>query len=893
MSVLSALLLFAGLCALAPATTSGATQRPLRGAGTAAVGMAALVPPGAADLGLATPSARLSIDVVLQPRNAAALDAFVAGVSDPSSPLYGHYLAKGEFGRVFGATPATVTAVSASLRAAGLHVGPVSANDLLLPVTTSVAGAEAAFDVSMHAFRTASGAVMDANTTAPRLPSSIAPSVQSVVGLDDLTPAAPEDIAASAPRTTAPALGGSSRLASGQDAACGNAIATADLTAGDIAQAYDFGPLYNAGDFGANKSIDLFELSGFPVSDVATYQRCYGTHVAITYEPEDGGNSSTTGNGALEADSDIEDVIGLDPALRNVLVYEAPNTPTGVLADYTQIQVNDGAPVVSTSWGQCESFAQADGLTGPESTLFSAMAAQHQTVFAASGDQGSEGCSNEKVTPRQTQLAVDDPASQPDVTGVGGTDITNAGNPPLLAPSETAWTGAGGGISSLYARPSWQSGKGVINSYSSGSPCGDHSGVCREVPDVAAVAGTNYAVYNQGKWIGVFGTSLAAPDWAALTALMDDSSSSCRSTSLGFLNPRLYSLATSTPADFNDITKGDNDALGLHKGAYPATGGYDMVTGLGTPVGANLAQSLCGGTLWTAQTTATNMFTSAAPSVASSGRTLYVTFVNSEPDSSASYVYFVTFNGTTWGKLQTVRWGGTHAESHVSPSIAIDKGAPVIAWTDFTTSDVEVSSLSGGKWSKPVVIGGGKALSSTGPAITSYGGEIFAVWKGHSGNSVWFSIDTGSSWTAQETVPGASTGTRPAITFFPSLGAAVVSWATTSKAIRYEVYSLFGFGGVADIPGGTSAGPALAVVGNRLYVAFKGKTSDHVWYSADTPGKLYGGSWTGARQIPQALTVFSPALTATGPTLYSFWIGQSATSTSDAKLWYAGTDPPQ
>ncbi|MGO8875659.1 MAG: protease pro-enzyme activation domain-containing protein [Acidimicrobiales bacterium] len=893
----SVLLAVAGLSLLAPVPGAGAAVNTTRASGWTVVGGAAVVPAGVTELGASSRLGRLDIDVALRPRDPLALSEFVAAVSDPSSPLYGRYLSKGEFGPMFGATPFAIAQVSARLRQAGLVVGQVSGNDLILPVSTTVGVAESAFGVSMHAFRLPSGAVVDANTTAAKLPSAIAPFVQSVVGLDNLVQVAPEGLLSTPPAArsgagTATPEGASGNEPAGQPVACSGATGTLARTAGDIAQAYDFEPLYAAGDFGSGKSIALFELSGFPASDVAAYQRCYGTHVAITYEPEDGGNSNTTGRGALEADVDVEDVIGLDPQLTNVLVYEAPSTPTGILDNYTEIQVNDGAPVVSTSWGTCESQAVADGLPSAEATIFAAMATQHQTVFAASGDSGSEACSALPVKPTETQLSVTDPASQPDVTGVGGTDLSADGDPPGLPPTEVGWQGSGGGISSLWPMPTWQSGKGVSNKYSSGGPCGlGKAGVCREVPDVSADAGVSYAMYNQGKWLTVFGTSLAAPDWAALTALIDDSSASCRKTPVGFLNPRLYKLAGSTPQDFNDVTKGENDALGDHHGDYPATAGYDMVTGIGTPVGGDLAQSLCGGSLWTGQNTATSTFLNGGPSIAVWEHTLYAVSINATPYGTPSQIFYETYNGTKWGSFSDVKPAGVAAESDAPPSITIDKGTPFVAWTDATTGKVEVSSLSHGKWSKAAVAGAGKALSDNGPAITSFGGELFAAWKGHGSDSVWFSIDTGSSWGAQMKVPGASTASRPAITFFPNLSAAVIAWTTTSDKLQFEVYSLFGFGGVATIRGGSSAGPALAVVGQSLYLGFRGQTSHNFYYTSDSPNKLYGGSWSLARRVTGALTTYSPALAAGGPTLYAAWTGQNAGKSSDAMLWYSEFDP--
>jgi hypothetical protein len=154
--------------------------------------------------------------------------------------------------------------------------------------------------------------------------------------------------------------------------------------------------------------------------------------------------------------------------------------------------------------------------------------------------------------------------------------------------------------------PSYQSGAasslGVINSNSSGAPCGTSS-FCREVPDVSADADpqTGYSVYTDGAWGSIGGTSAATPLWAAFTALAN-ASAPCRGLALGFVNPALYQIAGSSYLNnFTDVTNAspvtglaNNDALQINNNLYPIATGYDMATGLGTPLGGHLAATLCG-----------------------------------------------------------------------------------------------------------------------------------------------------------------------------------------------------------------------------------------------------------------------------------------------------------
>ncbi|MCL5446955.1 MAG: IPT/TIG domain-containing protein, partial [Actinobacteria bacterium] len=177
-------------------------------------------------------------------------------------------------------------------------------------------------------------------------------------------------------------------------------------------------------------------------------------------------------------------------------------------------------------------------------------------------------------------LNVQDPASQPYVTSVGGTTLSAVGPPP----AETAWNNAsgagGGGISTFWVMPSWQHGSGVISQNSSGIPCNAPTGsYCREVPDVSASADPNHGyVFYYGTWQTAGGTGAATIVWAAATVLANEGCS----TPAGFADPALYSH----PSDLNNVTGGNNDWTGTHNGLYPATAGYNMATGLGTPTAA-------------------------------------------------------------------------------------------------------------------------------------------------------------------------------------------------------------------------------------------------------------------------------------------------------------------
>jgi hypothetical protein len=274
----------------------------------------------------------------------------------------------------------------------------------------------------------------------------------------------------------------------------------------------------------------------------------------------------------VEADADIEQAATQSPGAA-LISYQAPNTDTGAYDDWDAIVTADAAPVVSTSWGLCEPLAVDNGEIPSYSTLFEQAATQGQTVLAASGDSGSEDC---YPSDDSTALKVDYPASDPWVTGVGGTDLFGPGD-------EVAWTYGGGGISREFADPSWQP---VDLSWpTSGNPCGQD---CREVPDLSSNAGVGMVIYESGTWTVVGGTSLAAPLVAGLVADRDEGCTA----STADLAPTLYAAAAQGlyGTALTDISSGDNDATDSYGGAdYQATTGYDPVTGLGTPLAAGLS----------------------------------------------------------------------------------------------------------------------------------------------------------------------------------------------------------------------------------------------------------------------------------------------------------------
>lgn len=574
-------------------------------AGAARLGTAPTLPLGAHIAGAAASDTPLHVTVTLQPRDPAALEAYATAVSTPGSPQYRDYITPAQFAERFGAAPDTVAAVEASLRAHGLTPGQPSPNALSIPVTATAGTVARAFDVSFAHVTLQNGTGAIVNQQAPALDSTIAPDVQAVLGLNTVSSAKPLLIrphAASANARPHVATGGPQPgcSAEGQQSQGG-------FTDDQIASAYGLSGLYQAGDFGAGQTVAVLELEPYDLTDVQHYATCYSLNgqplnPQIANVAVDGG--AGTGSGSGEAALDIENVIGLAPQA-NVAVYEGPNSGSGPYDTFSRIITDHASQVVTASWGQCE-FINGSSQAAAENTLFQEAATEGMSIFSASGDDGAEDCFPENPTAQ-----VDDPASQPFVTGVGGTQV-NALGP---RPAESVWNdgvrvgASGGGISTFWKMPSYQveapAFLHVINGGSSGSPCGAASGDCREVPDVSADASpsTGYVIYWNGTgaaglgqpqgWQLVGGTSGAAPAWAALIALVN-ASSACDGTRVGFANPALYNAAATNYAGaFNDTTSGNNDMTGSNLGQFAAGPGYDMATGLGSPNGSALTGALC------------------------------------------------------------------------------------------------------------------------------------------------------------------------------------------------------------------------------------------------------------------------------------------------------------
>ena len=286
---------------------------------------------------------------------------------------------------------------------------------------------------------------------------------------------------------------------------------------------------------------------------------------------------------------DVEVIAGVCPKSTIVVYFSSFDEGGWVNAIDTAIHDEQNPlNVISISWGYAEDAAGAwsrGALDAINDSLKSA-ALMGVSVCVAAGDDGSDDQVGDG------HCHVDFPSSSPYVLAIGGTTLKRSATGVI---TETAWKdgdglrrdnggSTGGGVSTYFARPSWQTVE--IDSVNPGSFTG------RVIPDVAADASANtgYWMVVDGQGGASGGTSASAPLWAALIALLNAS----LGAPVGYLNPVLFQADADGKmlgqSGFRDITSGNNDTASI--GGYTAGPGYDAVTGWGVPIGTALLEGL-------------------------------------------------------------------------------------------------------------------------------------------------------------------------------------------------------------------------------------------------------------------------------------------------------------
>ena len=562
-------------CGLSLSVGVSATELASNGFNVASLGagsIAARHVPAAVANGQAPLMAKLSGDqhvklgLNLPLRNQADLDTLLEQLQDPQSPNFHQYLSGEEFTAKFGPTEEDYNQVVAWANANGLTVTETTPNRRLVSVEGKTQDINRALHVTMNTYQHPTEDRTFFSADREPVASTLSVPLLKVTGLDNYV--RPFNHLKSNPTRAAqilPHITGSGPS---------NQYLPSDMRA-----AY-----YGSGSLtGAGQSIAIFSYDGYLSSDVTKFYTSTGMTSSVPINNvlvggysgvcDDGTGSGTGTCNDGEQILDIVNAIGMAPGISQIQFYEGSS---GV-AILNKMATDNTSKVLSCSWGGGD-FSRAS-----DDPIFQQMAAQGQTFLNATGDSGAYNSS--------TWLP---PSEDSYVLEVGGTDLLTNGAGGSWA-SETGWATSGGGFYSASGAtiPAYQQLAGVITSTNKGST------TYRNDPDISAEADFDNPTVSNGSFLtGYGGTSFAAPRIAGFIALANQQSVANGTGTLGFVNTKLYNigLSTSYSTTFHDITSGNNKPSTGAGAGFNAVAGYDLVTGWGSPNGANLIAALVGGT---------------------------------------------------------------------------------------------------------------------------------------------------------------------------------------------------------------------------------------------------------------------------------------------------------
>jgi hypothetical protein len=535
------------------------------------------------------------------PTQQSELERLLREQQDRSSANYHKWVTPEQYADRFGMSPQDIAKVSSWLRSQGFTPGRVSRSRDQISFAGTSAQMEAVFHTELHHYLI-NGETHFSNATDLSLPAAIAGSVRAVRNLSSFRP---------------------------KGHYTNNGAGAHSITPDDFATIYDLLPLYQAATplDGTGQSIAVIgqtEIFHDPVNNV--YQDIDAFRLAAGLPARTSTNFvehqvPNTGVPAVNTVYLTDANIGLEwsqAVARNAnMVYVfVGNDPTFNAFDALKYAIdNNYAPVITINLGACEANPLSEATTVQQ--WAQQANAQGQTIVAAAGDEGAADCDG-KVASATMGLAVDVPASVPEVTGVGGTEFT--GDPDSITTTtywlannsatgesaisyipEIVWndtlangvlSAGGGGASKVFSKPTWQIGTNVP------------ADGMRDVPDISFSASSDHDPYlicsgasgtpcingyldSNNKVNTVGGTSVASPVFAGIIAIINQATNSRQ----GNVNPTLYSLAMSSPQLFHDIVTGSNsvpcsagspDCPSSGTMGFVADTGYDQASGLGS-----------------------------------------------------------------------------------------------------------------------------------------------------------------------------------------------------------------------------------------------------------------------------------------------------------------------
>jgi Pro-kumamolisin, activation domain/Bacterial Ig-like domain (group 3) len=523
-----------------------------------------------------------------------AATQFVNDLHDGSSPSFHQWLSPADFGKRFGIADADAAQVQQWLQSRGLTVHEISQSRRFIVFSGSVSQVENAFATEMHSYSYKQGEKelsFISNSTDMQIPAALQAVVKGVVRLH------------SDPRSSGQVVGGKvhfNRTTRQFTASSGDHL----LAPADFAKIYNVQPLYDAGIDGTGQNIAIVGRSQIDVQNVRDFRTILGLPAN---DPEiilNGDDPGQTQNDMPEALLDVTWSGAVAPMAHIQFVVSQSNFADGIDASAAYIVDHNLAPVMSTSYGTCEQT-----MTPVQNAFYNSLwqqaAAQGITSFVSAGDSGGAGCDPSTGGNYGTGLGINGIASTPYNVAVGGTQFDDTDNPSaywsatsdpvtwlsalgyipekvwnesINDPYSSTLLAAGGGVSTLYTKPNWQTAAGVPNDGKRDIPDFSLSASVHDGYLVCLYGGCNYG---EDYFYYFGGTSASSPAAAGIMALVNQKMGGQRQGVANFVFYRLAAI----PGVYHDTTKGDNkvpDANGQFTLGYSAGTGYDLATGLGS-----------------------------------------------------------------------------------------------------------------------------------------------------------------------------------------------------------------------------------------------------------------------------------------------------------------------
>jgi hypothetical protein len=640
------------------------------------------------------------------------LERYLNAAHDPASPHYHQWLSTQEFERQFGISDQDIAKITQWLAGQGFTVDEIPAGRRSIVFSGSVAQVSRAFRTEMHHFRVDNEDHL-ANASDPQIPEALSAVVDGVVSLHNFY---------SRP------LHANVKPAPDYTSGTSHAMAPADFYT-----IYNLNPVAAQSINGVGRSIAILGRTNILSTDIQQFQTSMGLPANLPQVIITNSNPGRVTGDEGESDLDLEWAGAVAPgATIKFITSKSTATTDGIDLSAQYAVSNNVADVISLSYGACEKDLGTSA-TNFYNGLWQQATAQGITVFVSSGDSGAAGCDSGSATTASTKgLSVNGLCSSPYSTCVGGTQFNDTANPSLYWASgntsnlgsalsyipEVVWNesanvsgGSGlwassGGVSSVFAKPSWQTGLGV--------PADGK----RDVPDVSlsAAGHDGYLVYSSDnttstRTLYTFGgTSASAPSFAGIMALINQKTGARQ----GNANPRFYQLsagqASGGPATYHLITSGNNSVPGLTGySASASTPYYNLATGLGSVDGNVLVNN------WsiTLANSATAITINPASATFGQSVTISATVTGNSPtgtvqfkDGASNIGSPVTLGGGAASLSTSALTVGSHTitavysgdsvnSSSVSPgvSVAVAKAPSAISLTSTSTSITQGQSV--------------------------------------------------------------------------------------------------------------------------------------------------------------------------------------------------------